>query len=184
MDRLRHGAALILGAAAAFAPSAAASAQVPWNPRAPENAQLLPTFNYATVETVLNAVRARHQRSGTSPARPLIVATFPNNRRAVISLLSCTADGGSCKALGIQASWNSPAGVPRARLAEAVERFNQRYSFAKAYLTPQGRPALQRYLTADYGFVRGNLAVNLLVFADQAERFANEVLRPLMPAAR
>jgi hypothetical protein len=42
-----------------------------------------------------------------------------------------------------------------------------------------GRPVLQRYLIADYGFLRGNLAVNLLVFANQAERLANEVLGPL-----
>ena len=41
-----------------------------------------------------------------------------------------------------------------------------------------GRPALQRYLTADYGFIRGNLAVNLLVFAGQMDLFAAEVLRP------
>ena len=39
--------------------------------------------------------------------------------------------------------------------------------------------SLLRYLTADYGFIRGNLAVNLLVFASQADIFANQVLRPL-----
>jgi Putative bacterial sensory transduction regulator len=152
---------------------------VPWNPRAPENGQLLPAFNYATVETVLDAIRATHRRAGTSAARPLIAVTFPNGRRAVISLLSCTADGATCRALGIQSSWNPPAGVARSRLTDAVERFNQRYSFSKAYLTAQGRPALQRYLTADYGFIRGDLAVNLLVFSNQADRFANEVVRPL-----
>lgn len=178
MDRLRHGAALTALGLAAAAPSAA-SAAVPWNPRAPDNGQLLPAFNYATVETVLNAVRATHRRAGTSPARPLIAVTFPNGRRAVITLLSCTADGATCRALGIQSSWNPPAGVARSRLAAAVELFNQRYSFSKAYLTAQGRPALQRYLTADYGFIRGDLAVNLLVFASQADRFANEVVRPL-----
>jgi hypothetical protein len=159
--------------------TAPAGAQVPWNPRAPENGQLLPTFNYATVEAVLDSIRASHQRQANDPARPLIVATFPNGKRAVISLLSCTPNGAACRALGIQASWNAPAGAAAAALAQAVERFNQRYSFSKAYVTGTGRPALQRYLTADYGFVRGNLAVNFLVFADQEERFMAEVLRPL-----
>jgi hypothetical protein len=170
--------------AMALLAAAPAAGQVPWNPAAPENRQLLPTFNYATVESVLGSIRARSQRSGTTPARPLIVATFPNNRRAVVSLLSCTADGSACKALGMQSSWAPPANVPRAQLAEAIERFNQRYSFSKAYITPQGRPALQRYLTADFGFIRGDLAINMLVFAEQAERFANEVLRPLSGQAR
>jgi hypothetical protein len=152
---------------------------VPWNPRAPENGQRLPAFNYATVETVLDAIRATHRRAGTSPARPLIAVTFPNGRRAVITLLSCTADGATCRALGVQSSWNPPAGAARSRLVEAIGRFNQRYAFSKAYLTAEGRLALQRYLTADYGFIRGDLAVNLLVFASQADRFANEVIRPL-----
>ncbi len=155
---------------------------MPWNPRAPENGQLLPAFNYSTVETVLSSIGARHQRASANPARPLIVANFPNGRRAVVSLLSCNPDGSACKALGIQSSWAVPTGTPRPRLDEAVGRFNQRYSFSKAYVTAQGRLALQRYLTADYGFVRGNLAVNLQVFADQANRFANEVVRPLAPA--
>lgn len=168
--------------AAVQAPPAAAA--VPWNPAAPENRQVLPTFSYATVEAVLNSIRARHRRESTNPARPLIVVNFPNGRRAVISLLSCTPDGSACKALGIQSSWNAPAGVARPRLEEAVGRFNERYSFSKAYVSTQGRLALQRYLTADYGFVRGNLAVNLLVFADQANRFATDVVQPLTPAAR
>ena len=53
----------------------------------------------------------------------------------------------------------------------------QRYAFQRAYLTADGRPALQRYLTADYGFIRGDLAVNLLVFANQTARFQTEALR-------
>lgn len=177
--RLRTLAAALALLLAGFADPAAA--QVPWNPAAPENRQLLPTFNYTTVETVLTGIRARHQRASANPARPLLIVDFPNGRRAVISLLSCTPDGSSCKALGIQSSWNAPAGVAPARLHELANGFNQRYSFSKAYVTAQGRLALQRYLTADYGFVRGNLAVNLLVFADQANRFANEVVRPLAP---
>jgi hypothetical protein len=97
---------------------------------------------------------------------------------------SCDAGGNACKALGIQSYWPKIAGAPPERTAKAIERFNQRFSFAKAYVAADGRPALQRYLTADYGFVRGNLAVNLLVFASQAELFAREVLRPLEAGGR
>jgi hypothetical protein len=46
-----------------------------------------------------------------------------------------------------------------------------------------GRPSLQRYLTADYGFIRGNLAVNLIVFSGQIDRFVAEVLQAPPPAA-
>lgn len=158
----------------------AASAQVAparWNPAAPENRQLLPTFNYSTVESVLGGIGARFERRGNAE-RPALSVTFPNNRRAAIVFGSCERQGTACKALSIQSVWNRPAAIPADQLASNIQRFNQRYAFSRAFLTADGRPALQRYLTADYGFVRGNLAVNLLVFANQAERFADDVLRP------
>jgi hypothetical protein len=173
----------VTAAAAALLVAAPVSAQViappKWNPRAPDNSQVLPDFSYASVEPVLNAIGARHQR-GAAGGRPSLAVTFPNNRRAVLSFGSCNA-AGACKAMAIQSIWPKPAGTPD-RTAQAVAGFNQRYSFAKAFVLADGRPALQRYLTADYGFIRGNLAVNLLVFANQAERFWAEALRPLAPA--
>jgi hypothetical protein len=153
-----------------------ARAQVPWNPASPENRQVLPTFNYATVETVLTAIGARFVRRGTAD-RPALDVTFPNNRRAGILFGNCERQGAACKAISIQALWPVPVGAKAARLPAAIQAFNQRYAFSRAYLTADGRPALQRYLTADFGFIRGNLAVNLLVFANQEERFAAEVLR-------
>src|SRR5205085_3276669 len=84
----------------------------------------------------------------------------------------------------IQAVWTPPPGLPPARLAEAIAGFNQRYAFSRAFVAADGRPSLQRYLTADYGFIRGNLAVNLIVFAGQIDRFVTEVIAaPAQPAA-
>jgi hypothetical protein len=168
------GAAALLLAAPALSQG---MAPPKWNPRAPENSQLLPSFSYASVEPVLTAIGTRHQRTG-QPARPSLAVTFPNNRRAVLTFGSCNA-AGACKALAIQSIWPKAADAAPEWTAQAVAGFNQRYSFAKAFLLADGRPALQRYLTADYGFIRGNLAVNLLVFANQAERFSAEALRPL-----
>lgn len=168
-----------MAAAIALSSAAAAVPVAPrWNPKAPENGQLLSTFNYATVESVLAGIGARYQRSGRPDAPSLLVA-FPNNRKAILVMSSCDPGGAVCKAISIQSYWTKIANAPPDRTAQAIDGFNQRYSFAKAFLAPDGRPALQRYLTADYGFVRGNLAVNLLVFANQAERFATEVLQPL-----
>ena len=161
--------------AAVSAPAAAQTPPVRWNPAAPENRQLLPTFNYASVESVLSSIGARSERRGSAD-RPALAVTFANNRRAAILFGSCERQGEACKAISIQAVWTRPANVPADRLAASIQRFNQRYAFARAFLTGDGRPALQRYLTADYGFIRGNLAVNLLVFANQSERFAAEVL--------
>ena len=171
--RLRIAALIFLAA------GSTAFAQTPpvrWNPAAPENRQLLPTFNYETVESVLAAIGASSERRGTAD-RPALAVTFTNNRRAAILFGSCERQGTVCKAISIQAVWTAPANVPADRLAANIQRFNQRYAFSRAFLTADGRPALQRYLTADYGFIRGNLAVNLLVFSTQSERFAAEVLR-------
>ena len=168
---------LVTGALVAFGAAAAAAQSPPrFNPAAPENRQVLPTFNYATVETVLTQIGARFERRGTAD-RPILGVTFPNNRRAAIVFGNCERQGAACKAISIQAVWNRPAGAAAARLADAIQAFNRRYAFSRAYLTGDGRPALQRYLTADYGFIRGDLAVNLLVFATQSDRFAAEVVR-------
>jgi putative sensory transduction regulator len=169
-------AAPILLTMAAGAAAQPAPAPARWNPAAPENRQVLPTFNYATVESVLVAIGARSERRGT-PDRPALAVTFANNRRAAILFGSCQQQGAACKAISIQAVWTRPPSVPAERIATNIQDFNRRYAFARAFLTADGRPALQRYLTADYGFIRGNLAVNLLVFANQSERFAAEVLR-------
>lgn len=155
-----------------------AAAPTRWNPRAPENNQLLPAFSHATVAPVLDSIGARYSRTGGA-ANPGFNVTFANGRKAVLSLGACNADGSGCKSLSMQSSWTRIANSPMPRVAEAIQRFNQRYSFGKAYLTEDGRPGMQRYLTADYGFIRGNLAVNLLVFANQIDRFATQVLQPL-----
>lgn len=170
----------VFGAALAAAPASwAQSADVRWNPRAPENSELLATFNYGNVEGVLRSIGAQYQRAGTAANQPVILVNFPNDRRAVLVLSACNADGSACKALSIQSYWTRIANAPTERTAAEVAAFNRRLAFAKAFVAEDGRPTLQRYLTADYGFVRGNLAVNLLVFSTQAERFAVEVLAPL-----
>ena len=68
-----------LAALALLLASSGASAQAPvpppWNPKAPENTQLLPTFNYATVESVLTAIGATSQRRGTAE-RPTLAVIF------------------------------------------------------------------------------------------------------------
>jgi hypothetical protein len=153
-----------------------------WNPKAPENGQVLPNFSYATVEPVLTAIGARFQRS-TQAGKPALLAVFANNRRATLIFSSCDA-AGACKALSIQSFWTRIANSPPEKTSQAIASFNQRYSFGKAFIAADGRPAMQRYLTADYGFIRGDLAVNLLVFASQADQFANQVLRPLETSAR
>jgi len=172
---------LILGAAAA---SAQAPPQPParFNPAAPENRQVLPAFAYATVEPVLSQIGAQFERRGTAD-RPVLNVTFANGRRAALIFGSCERQGAACKALSIQSVWNRPSGAAGSRLPAAIQGFNQRYAFSRAFLTADGRPALQRYLTADYGFIRGDLAVNLIVFSNQIERFQAEVMRAA-PAAR
>lgn len=149
-----------------------------WNPKAPENSQISPSFSYATVEPVLRSIGARYQRSG-SAGEPVLLVSFSNGRKAIITLGACNDSGSACRSLNVQSSWTPISNASRAEVAAAIEGFNQRYAFAKAFLTADDKPAMQRYLTADYGFIRGDLAINLLVFSTQVERFAKDVLAPL-----
>ncbi|HEV2080403.1 MAG TPA: YbjN domain-containing protein [Allosphingosinicella sp.] len=169
-----------IAAAAAFAliGSSAGGAAPPWNAKAPENNEVFPAFTSDSVESVLTAIGARYQRSGTA-AKPTLLVTFANNRKAVLSLGGCAGAVPACKSLSMQSNWTRIANSTPARTASAIQRFNQRYSFGKAFVTADGQPGMQHYLTADYGYIRGNLAVNLLVFATQVDRFARQVLGPL-----
>ncbi len=152
----------------------------PFDASAPQNREILPSFSYATVEPVLAQIGARWERAG-SDQQPALTVTFINGRRAAILFGSCL--GTSCRAISIQAVWSPPPGIPPAQLAAAVASFSQRYAFSRAFVAADGRPSLQRYLTADFGFIRGNLAVNLIVFAGQIDRFVTEVIRvPLQPS--
>jgi hypothetical protein len=166
------------------ASSSAQGALPRWNPRAPDNSELLASFNYAGVESVLRSIGASSQRAGAAANQPVLLVNFTNNRRAVLVLSACNSDGSACKALSIQSYWTRIANSPPERTAADIAAFNRRLAFAKAFVAEDGRPTLQRYLTADFGFVRGNLAVNLLVFSTQAERFAVDVLAPLEAGGR
>lgn len=159
-------------------PGAPAQAQGRWSPDAPQNRQLLPTFNYAAVESVLDEIGARHERRGPA-GRPSLLVTFHSGRRAAIVFGSCVKDGSACRAISLQSGWTLPAGATSSRAADLTQAFARRYAFSRAFILPNGNLALQRYLTADYGFIRGNLAVNLLAFAGQLDLFAREVLEPL-----
>jgi len=172
----RAGASLVAFALALVPGQALAQGR--WNPDAAENRQVPPTFNYATVESVLDEIGARHERRGT-PARPSLLVTFASGRRAAIVFGACSSDGNVCRAISLQGGWERPQGASSERAAAALLAFSQRYAFSRAFMLPNGNLALQRYLTADYGFVRGNLAVNLLAFAAQMDFFAQEVLAPL-----
>ena len=184
---MRRGPAIAGLALLAFGGQGAAIAQsqqgMRWNPKAPENAQLLPTFNYASIEAVLKSIGASWRRTGREADKPSLLVTFRNGRRAVIALSACDRSGASCKAMNLQVSWARLDKVPTERAMEAVAQFNRRYAFAKAFVIG-GKPSLQRYFIADYGYVRGNLAVEMQVFADQAQRFTVEVLQPLQKAER
>jgi hypothetical protein len=159
-------------------PAAAAAGQGRWSPDAPSNRELLPTFNYSMVEGVLDEIGARHERRGPA-TRPSLLVTFQSGRRAAIVFGSCSDGGNACRAISLQAGWTLPRGANSRRAAELTQAFARRYAFSRAFVLANGNLALQRYLTADYGFIRGNLAVNLLAFAAQLDLFAREVLGPL-----
>src|SRR5687767_15911442 len=102
---------LLVGLVAAAAAASAPAAPARWNPKAPENNQLLPTFSYGTIEPVLAGIGARYQRSGR-PGAPSLMVTFANNRKAVLTLGSCDAAATVCKALSIQSYWTKIANAP------------------------------------------------------------------------
>src|SRR3546814_17083082 len=98
-------AAIIALLALAGASAASAQGVVPptFNPRAPENSQVLGSFTYGSVEAVLDGIGAKHPRAGEA-GKPAFLVSFPNTRHAVCMFGPCNDDGCAHNRLCIQSS--------------------------------------------------------------------------------
>ncbi|MEM8986472.1 MAG: hypothetical protein AAGC95_07080 [Pseudomonadota bacterium] len=99
----------------------------------------------------------------------IIAAQAPNGLRFLMVFYACNPeDKNSCLGLNLRAGWRRAEGYAKG----AVHDFGAMYPFAKSYVSGEGA-VLSRYLTADYGVAKGNIAVNVGVFINFAQNFAS-----------
>ena len=141
----------------------------------------IPNFDAQHVGPILDELGAAWRVRQTNDGQSLIDVNFGGEVNFVMMPVVCrsTLSGAGQSVSGQAAAGPSDCvGLSMAALFEGaanmqtVQAFNYRYAFAKAGLNPNGGAYLTRYEIADYGVPRGNLASSMLVFAQQAELFA------------
>lgn len=85
---------------------------------------------------------------------------------------SCEEGEKGCKGLEIGVSINrSEVKLTDAELARRINAFHDRYVISRVLVSGNGNIALTRYMIADFGLPRGNLATEILGVADTVRNF-------------
>lgn len=105
---------------------------------------------------------------------PNISVEFDNGLKADALLMACDDQDTATNCLGtsILATFARPENVTGAQIAAAINEYNFRQNFGRAYESPQGEISLRMYIIADGGITMDNYRSQIGLFAVSAERFA------------
>ena len=133
-----------------------------------ENTKRVTNFTHQEVQALLSEMGINSQIGENGE----IFATTPAGYKFFVFVTACDSPGFNCRGLELFSFYDVGAG--NASIVKA-NTFNASYPFAKAYAMNQGGMALSRYLTADDGIARGNIAVNIVVYLRMAEKYGEYI---------
>lgn len=159
---LKAKASFLAASFVALVASAPASSQ-PQLIKQPE--VILKSYDIATIGPVLTELGVQWRRS-VSKGEPYIAATY----RDLDFIITPEACRGAAKTNCLGAHMIAVfRGAPFNQ--QTVNAFNARFAFTSAGLDPSGDAFISRYEICDYGEARGNFAISLAVYLNQAISF-------------
>jgi hypothetical protein len=148
---------LLVAAACAIALGGAANAEVM------NKTALLPNFDLANVESVLNEMGVSHARDQLAGGA-VIVATIDEGAMPIKIVFAPRAcDNGPCVGLMMLGFFQ---GADLTQNNEYTRRMNPTAAFAEGQVT-----LLKRYLIGDHGYTRGTFEVDVVVFYSAIKQF-------------
>lgn len=163
MRHLSSAAAILLFAGALL--DGAASTAHAQTPLIKQPEAVLKNFDIATLGPVLTELGVQWRRA-VSKGEPYIAARY-RDLDFVITPEACRGEGKTnCLGAHMIAMFR---GAPFNQ--QTVNAFNARFAFTSAGLDPSGDGFISRYEICDYGEARGNFAISLAVFLNQAISF-------------
>lgn len=104
-----------------------------------------------------------------------ITITFKNGMIADGLLLACEDETTSTDCLGtsILVTFDRPDDVTDPQLLIAINKYNYRQNFGRAYIGPDDTITIRMYIIADGGITMGNYAAQLSLFSVSAAKLAN-----------
>ncbi|MBB3032734.1 YbjN domain-containing protein [Alteriqipengyuania lutimaris] len=104
---------------------------------------------------------------------PNMSVEFANGLKADALLMACAdqATSANCMGTSILATFTRPENATGAQIAAAINEYNYRQNFGRAYESPTGEISLRMYIIADGGITMENYGRQLGLFSASAERF-------------
>lgn len=135
-----------------------------------QSSELLETFSMAELQSALNSIGATYE--GASDGQTINV-TFASSLKANAAIMACT-DGEAmrdCYGTSILSIFDPDEGTSEADVIAAINEYNYRENFGRAYLDPEGDVSVRMYIIADGGITRENYRRQIALWAASLEDF-------------
>ena len=131
-------------------------------------------FTRSAFMATLDRIGATYEE--TDGARNITIK-FENGLVADGLLLACEDEPTSTNCLGtsILVTFDTPEDVTHAKVVDAINEYNYRQNFGRAYLDPDGVITIRMYMIADGGITMGNYRRQLSLFALSAAKLPGYV---------
>ena len=132
---------------------------------------LLPNLDIATIAPVVKETGAVTEIKKGDDGSSYILGAF-GETKLLFYTSSCDSGEKGCKGLEIGASINRDNfQLDDAELLKRINAYNDRYVAGKAIISGSGDLAVTRYVIADHGIARGNLAMEIGIMVDMVDNF-------------
>lgn len=140
-------------------------------PAAAQSAGTLKAFSRADFERALREAGATVAPQEAGNER--IDFTFDDGVVADAMLLACKdeAKKKGCLGSSLLATFSPSDGATPEQIQEAINTFNYRENFGRAYLEPDGTIAVRMYIIADGGIMRANYATQIRLWFASVSNF-------------
>jgi hypothetical protein len=151
--------------------AAAAALCIHVAPAAAQGTDTISTFTSAELRAALDSIEARHEASAEGKSINVI---FANGLRANAVVMACQDQDtqSNCLATSVLATFAKPEDASLGAIMNAINTYNYRQNFGRAYLSPSGDLSIRLYIIADGGIERENYRAQIGLFSASLERFS------------
>ena len=130
-----------------------------------------------TRSALLSALSGIDAETEEQSGKPNISVTFDNGLMGDALLMACEDQQTSRNCLGtsILVTYETPDDATPAKVREAINEYNYRQNFGRAYLDPDGQISLRMYIIADGGITMANYKRQLALFSLSAAKLPDYV---------
>jgi hypothetical protein len=135
-------------------------------------ARMISSIDDATFTATLGELGATWETEERDDGSLLYAVSFENGLNAFAYFRACSEDGETCQGLALVAPFDAPDAMTDAQLNEKIRQFNDTYPAGKAFLGTGQESLVQAYVIMDEGISMANLRVQIDVFVDVCDRYA------------